>query len=72
MGAFSYYRFIVLFACIDCWKIYNRLISACTVKAGIEVQPICVLTSERQHFLSGFFGFNWLFCSRAPQLLVVL
>ena len=37
MDVFSFYRFIFLLACINSWKIYNRLISACTLKTAIEV-----------------------------------
>ena len=50
MGAFSYHRFIFLLAFIDCWKAYNRLVSACTVKTAIEVQRLCVSTSKKRHF----------------------
>ena len=39
MGAFSYHRFIFLLACIDRWKVYNRLTSVCTVNTAIAVQP---------------------------------
>ena len=38
MGAFSYHRFIFLLARIDLWKVYDRLISTCTVKTGIKVK----------------------------------
>ena len=47
MGAFSYHRFIFLLTCIDCRKVYNRLVSACTVKAAIAVQRLCVSTSRK-------------------------
>ena len=46
MGAFSHHRFIFLLACIDHWKAYNRLVSACTGKTAIEVQHLCFSTSE--------------------------
>ena len=51
MGAFFYHRFIFLLACIDRWKVYNRLVSACTVKAAIEVQCLCASTSENGTFV---------------------
>ena len=60
MGAFSYHRFIFLLACIDRWKIYNRLVFACTVKTVIKVERQCVLTSKTLH------------CSRASSVLTVL
>ena len=47
MGA--YHRFIFLLACIDRWKVYNRLIFACTVKTAIEVKCLCVSTSNKWH-----------------------
>ena len=47
---FFYYRFIFVLAHIDCWKVRNRLVSACTVKAAIEVQRLCVSTSRKWHF----------------------
>ena len=49
MGAFSYHRFIFLLACIDRWKVDNRLVSACTVKTTIEVKCLCVSTSKKRH-----------------------
>ena len=55
MGAFSYRRFIFLLACIDRWKVYNRLVSTCTVK------PLCVSTSKKSALLSGFFVSHRLF-----------
>ena len=51
MGAFSYHRYIILLACINGWKVYNRLISACTVKTVTEVKRLCVLTSEKPTLL---------------------
>ena len=69
MGAFSYHRVIFLLACIDCWKVYNILVSVCTVKTAIEVQRLCVSTRKRPALLSGFFISHQLFCSRAPQLI---
>ena len=51
MGAFSYHRFIFLLACIDRWKVYNRLVFTCTVKTAIEVQCLCVSTSKNGTFL---------------------
>ena len=56
MGAFSYHRFIFLLACIDCWKVYNRLVSACTVKTAIKVQHLCVSTVKVILYV---YGFNW-------------
>ena len=46
MGAFSYHRFIFLLANIDRWKVYNRLVFACTVKTAIEVKRLCVSISK--------------------------
>ena len=46
MGSFSYHRFIFLIACIDRWKIYNRLVSACTT---IKVKCLCASTSKKRH-----------------------
>ena len=54
MGAFSYHRFIFLLACINRWKVYNRLITACTAKTAIEVQCLCASTSKVS-LLSGVF-----------------
>ena len=51
MGAFSYHRFIFLLACIDRWKVYNRLVSVCTVKTAIEVQCLCASTSKSGTFV---------------------
>ena len=45
MGAFSYHRL----ACIDRWKVYNRLVFACTVNTAIEVKCLCVFTSKTRH-----------------------
>ena len=59
MGAFSYHRFIFLLACIDGWKIYNRLGFACTVKIAIKVKRQCVLTRKTRH------------CGRASSVLIV-
>ena len=59
MGAFSYHRFIFLLACIDCWKIYNRLVFACAVKTAIKVKRQCVSASK-----------TW-FCSRASSVPIV-
>ena len=53
MSAFSYYRFMFLLAGIDCSKVYNRLVFACTVKAAMKVQCLCVSTSKKA-LLSGF------------------
>ena len=50
MSAFSYHRFIFLLACGDCWKVYNRLVSECTVKTAIEVQRLCVSTRKNGTF----------------------
>ena len=47
MGAFSYHRFIFLLACIVRWKVYNRLVSSCTVKTAIEVKRLFVSTSKK-------------------------
>ena len=49
MGAFSYHRFIFLLAYIDCWKVYNKLVTACTVKTAIEVQRVS--TSKNGTFI---------------------
>ena len=57
MGAFSYHRFIFLVACIDRWKVYNRLVSACTDKTAIEVKHLCVSTSKND-ILVGLFRFS--------------
>ena len=51
MGAFSCQRFIFLLACIDRWKVYNRLVFACTVKTAIAVKCLCVSTSKKGHSL---------------------
>ena len=49
----------VLFPTIDLYifislnrfsKVYNTLVSACTVKAAMEMQCLCVLTSKKMHF----------------------
>ena len=45
-GAFSYHRFIYLLACIDRWKVCNRLVFGCTVKTTIKVERQCNLTIE--------------------------
>ena len=50
MGAFSYHRFIFLLACLDHWKVYNRLVPSCTVKTAIEVLCLYFSTSKKQHF----------------------
>ena len=70
MGAFSYHRFMFLLACVDCWKIYNRLVSACTVKTAIEVQRLCVSTSKKFHFCrASSFLTDFLFlCSAANHV----
>ena len=57
IGAFSYHKFIFLLACIDRWKAYNRLVSACTIKTAIEVQRLCVSTSKNGT-LVGLFRFS--------------
>ena len=54
MGAFSYHRCKFLLACIDRWKVYNRLVFACTVKTAIDVKCLCVSTSKKQHSLRAF------------------
>ena len=46
MGAFSYHRFIFLLACIDRWKVYNRLVSVCTANTAIEVKCLCASTGK--------------------------
>ena len=51
MGAYSYYRFIFLLSRIDRWKVYNRLVSACTVKTAIKVQCSCVSTNKNSTFV---------------------
>ena len=64
---FSYQRFIFLLACIDCWKVYNRLVSACTVKTAIEVKCSCVSTSKKRHLCraSSFLTVVFLFACAA-------
>ena len=57
MGAFSYHKFISLLACINCWKVYNKFVSACTVKTAIEVQSLCVSASKNGTFV-GFLCFS--------------
>ena len=54
MGAFPYHRFIFLLACIDRWKVYNRLVFAYTVKTTIEVKCLRVLTSKKWRSLRTF------------------
>ena len=56
MSACSYHRFIFLLACIDCWKVYNRLVFACTAKTAIEVKHLWVVTNKKRHF-AGLFHF---------------
>ena len=57
MGAFSYHRFIFLLACIDRWKVYNRLVFACTVN-----------TVQNTALLLGFFGSHRFFvCMRRKR-----
>ena len=69
MGAFSYHRFIFLLACIDRWKVYNRLVFACTVKTATEVQRLCVSTSTKRALLSGF-SLSFLFeCAAANRAI---
>ena len=41
MGAFSYNKFII--SLLDRWKVYNRLVFACTVKTAIKIKRQCVL-----------------------------
>ena len=41
---------IFILACIDSWKVYNWLISACTVKTAIGVHCLCAATSKRGTF----------------------
>ena len=41
MGAFFYHSFIFLLACVDRWKVYNRLVFACTIKTAIKVKRQC-------------------------------
>ena len=50
MGAFSYYRFIFLLACVDRWKVYNRLVIVCMMKTAKEVQCLCVSNSKNVTF----------------------
>ena len=62
MGVFPYYRLIFLLACIDRWKVCNRLFSTCTVNIAIEVYCLCISTSKKRHscwassFPTGFFA----------------
>ena len=51
MGAFSYHRFIFLLTCINRWKVFNRLVSTCTVKTAIDVQRLCVSTRKNGIFV---------------------
>ena len=51
-------------ACIKHWKVYNRLVSACTVKTAIEVRHICASTSKRRYSCRGSF-FVFLFACAA-------
>ena len=69
MGAFSYHRFIFLLACIDRWKIYNRLVSACTVKTAIEVKCLRVSTNKKRHSCRASSVLIAFFCLRAQQLI---
>ena len=69
MGAFSCQRFIFLLACIDRWKVYNRLVSACTVKTAIEVKRQCVLTSKKRHSCRASFSFACAASNRANLAL---
>ena len=36
----------ILLACIDCWKLYNRLVFAFTDKTAIKVKSQCVSSSN--------------------------
>ena len=66
----------VLFSTIDLYfyqlaqnvgkQVYNRLVSACTVKNVIEVQRLCVSTSKRRHFCQLFLP-SFLFACDAPS-----
>ena len=68
MGAFFYHRFIFLLACIDRWKVYNRLVSACTVKTAIEFQRSCVSASKNGNFVELFrFLLSFLFACTATN-----
>ena len=60
MGALSYHRFIFLLACIDRWKVYNRLVSACTVKTVIEVN-VNVFQLAKNGTLVGLLRFSLSF-----------
>ena len=61
MGAFSYHGFTFLFT--DRWKVYNRLVFACSVKAAIEVKCLCVSTSKKLHSCRAFL-FAWAAINR--------
>ena len=58
MGAFSYHRFIFLLACIDRWKVNNRLVLACTVKTAMKVKRQCVLTRKKHSIVVGLLWFS--------------
>ena len=57
MGAFSSHRCIFLLACIDRWKVYNRFVSTCTVKAAIEVN-VYVFQLAKNGTLVGLLRFS--------------
>ena len=60
MSAFFYHKFIYLLACIDRWKVHNRLVFACTVKTAIAVK--CYVFQLAKKALSlGFFVSHFLF-----------
>ena len=40
--------------CIDRCKVYNRLVSASTVKTAIDVKCLCVSTSKKRHYCRAF------------------
>ena len=60
MGDFSYHRFIFLLASIDRWKVYNRLVFACTLKTAIEVN-VDVFQLGKNGTLFGLFRFSLSF-----------
>ena len=54
MGAFSYHRFIFLLSC----EVYNRLVSACTVKTATEVKCLCEFKLAKNGTVVGLLRFS--------------
>ena len=72
MGAFFYHRFIFLLACINRWKVYNRLSFACTVKTAIEVKCLSVSTSKKRHSCRDNLAFRTTMIEDAHLTLAVI